>query len=264
MPSILMSYSPAAAALVARLSLREGIKDVSFRFRGKWMAQASLLAWFWPVICGGVVYGASWAFGLTRFELSSVGYPFYKWGPENVLGIGTRNMTPPMGFMVRLIACLVFSLVLCVGTLGEELGWRGYMLTRLFDAKIPAPIFCNGLMWGLWHIPFIVFASSTPHQESQWISGSFFVAGTIAGAYLLGYLRLRSGSIWPAVLAHASGNAIFGLALDAFTNGNPFWKGELRLLSMALPVVMLLSLRVLWTVHYWPDTPRQSISQEAV
>ena len=39
---------------------------------------------------------------------------------------------------------------------GEEIGWRGYMLTRLIDAGVPAPVIVSGLIWGLWHVPLIV------------------------------------------------------------------------------------------------------------
>ena len=44
-------------------------------------------------------------------------------------------MVPILGFLVLLIASLFFSFVVSVQTLSEELGWRGYMLTRLIDAR---------------------------------------------------------------------------------------------------------------------------------
>jgi len=251
-----MAYSPAMAALIARVTLQEGIKDVSFRLRGAWIAQATLIGWLWPALSGCLVYGTSWILGFTRFEWTSVGYPYGGWGPESLVGLSVVGMSTTVAFVVRLAACLMFSLVLCAQTLGEELGWRGYMLTRLFDAKIPAPVFWNGLVWGLWHIPFMALAPNGQPRESRWISGFFFVAGTIAAAYLLSYLRLRSGSIWPAVLAHASANAVFGLAFDGFTVANPFWKGELRLLSLGLPVLVLVLLRLPWLVNYWPSPLR--------
>jgi membrane protease YdiL (CAAX protease family) len=160
---------------------------------------------------------------------------------------------PPLGaFGIRLTACLLFAFVGCVQSFGEELGWRGYLLTRLFDAKIPAPVFWNGLVWGLWHIPYVVELTSRRNlSEPRWVSLFFFVAGTIASAYLLSYLRLRTGSIWPPVLAHASGNAVFRWAFDGFT-GATFWKGELYLLSLAIPVVALIFLRRPWVMRHPP------------
>jgi len=250
----LLSYSPALASLIARVSLRQGIKDISFRLRGEWVVQAMLLGWLWPVICGSLIYGLSWISGLTRFRWTSVGATYGSWGPENLVGISIFGMTPPKAFAVRLVACLLFTFVACLQSFGEELGWRGYLLTRLLDAKIPVPVFCNGLVWGLWHIPyFLILTSDRGLPEKRWVSLTFFVAGTVALAYLLCYLRLRSGSLWPAVLGHASGNVLFTWAFDGFTSADPFWKGELYLLSAGLPLLVLFLLRRPWIVRYWPQ-----------
>jgi membrane protease YdiL (CAAX protease family) len=213
-----------------------------------------LIGWLWPVICGAMTYGMAWFCGFTRFAWTSQGYPYGSWGPENLLGVSIYGMAPLDAFAMRLAACLLFAVIACVQSFGEELGWRGYMLTRLFDAKIPVPLFWNGLAWGLWHIPYFLMLTSGRNQpERRSISLFFFVAGTIAGSYLLGYLRLRSGSIWPAVLAHGSGNAVFTWAFNGFTAASVFWKGELYLLSAALPLVLLMFVRRPWTVRHWPQ-----------
>lgn len=252
--STLLSYSPAIASLIARLCLGESIKDVSFRLRGEWVAQAMLIAWLWPVLCGFGTYGLAWVTGLTRFAWTSVGQDYGTWGPENLLGISIAGTPVLYGFTLRLVACLFFSIFACLQSFGEEVGWRGYLLTRLFDAKIPAPVFWNGLIWGLWHIPFfLAWEPSRNLPERRSISLFFFVAGTVALAYLLSYLRLRSGSIWPAVLGHASGNTILRWAFEGFTVASPFWKGELYLLSTILPVLILLFARPRWIIRHWPQ-----------
>ncbi len=249
----LLSYSPAIASLIARMSLGESIKDVSFRLRGDWTAQAMLIAWLWPVFCGLGTFGIAWAAGLTRFAWTSVDSGYGTWGPENLLGLSIAGVPVLRGFAIRLIACLFFAVPACLQSFGEELGWRGYLLTRLFDAKMPAPVFLSGLIWGLWHIPFfLAWEPSRNLPERRSISLFFFVAGTVALAYLLGYLRLRSGSIWPAVLAHASGNTILRWAFDGFTVANQFWKGELYLLSTGLPVLIILLVRPPWIIRHCP------------
>ena len=215
-----------------------------------------LIGWFWPVSCGIVVYGLAWFFGFARLEWTSVEYPYGSWGPENLVGISVAGMVPILGFLVRLIASLFFSFVVSVQTFGEELGWRGYMLTRLIDARIPVPIFWNGLIWGLWHVPyFLVLTSGRNRPEHRVVSLFFFVTSTIATGYLISYLRLRSGSIWPSVLAHASANSVFTLAFSGFTVANRAWKGELYLLSVAIPVALLMLSRRPWVVHYRPGDP---------
>jgi len=221
--------------------------------------RALLMAWLWPVVCGGVIFGASWAFGLARFQWTSARYPYGSWGPETLLGLSIYSLSPFAGLIVRLFACLLFAFVWCIQSFGEELGWRGYMLTRLFDAKLPVPVFWNGLVWGLWHIPFYVMLSSPPNPpEPYWVSRTFFVTGTIALGYWIAYLRLRSGSIWPAVLAHASSNLVLVVGFPAFTVANGFLKGELYLITMALPMVVLLLWRRPWVMRYWPQEAAQA------
>ena len=250
----LLSYSPAIASLIARISLRESFKDVSFRLRGDWTAQALLIAWLWPVFCGLATYGVAWLAGFTRFAWTSIGYDYGTWGPENLFGLSVAGMPALHGFALRLFASLFFCFPACLQSFGEELGWRGYLLTRLFDAKIPAPVFWNGLIWGLWHIPFfLAWGTGQELHESRSVSLFFFVAYTVALAYLVSYLRLRSGSIWPAVLAHASGNTIIRWVFEGFTVASPFWKGELRLLTAGLPVLILLLARPGWMIRYWPQ-----------
>lgn len=251
----LFSYSPAVASVIARISLREGFKDISLRLRGEWVVPAMLIAWFWPVFCGFATYGVAWMAGFTRFAWTSSNSQFGSWGPENLVGFSIAGMPPPRAFAIRLVACLFFAIVACLQSFGEELGWRGYLLARLFHARIPVPVFWNGLIWGLWHIPFYL-ADKSPRRnlpESPAVSLFFFVASTVALAYLVSYLRLRSGSIWPAVLAHASCNVIFTLGFDSFTVANEFWIGELYLLSVGLPVLFLLLSRRRWIVRQWPQ-----------
>ena len=49
---------------------------------------------------------------------------------------------------------LVLNLVRAAG---EEIGWRGYMLTRFIEAGIPRPVLTHAIVWGLWHLPLILF-----------------------------------------------------------------------------------------------------------
>lgn len=239
------SFAPAVASIVARYAQGEGFDDVSFTVRGNWTIQAMVVACVWPVGAGIVVYGLAWLLGATRFRLGATWYPFGSWGPEQLLGISIAGMHVLRAFLIRLLASVLFAIPFSLVTFGQELGWRGYMLTRLIEGKVPAPIFWNGLAWGLSYLPTLFAPSTTAPVEAPWISFCFQVAGMIALSYLLAYLRLRSGSVWPAVLG-ASGTVVLSLSFDAFTWANPFWKGELYLLSLALTTIVVLFLPRSW------------------
>ncbi|MEZ4735063.1 MAG: hypothetical protein R3E79_48830 [Caldilineaceae bacterium] len=57
---LFLMLTPTVASVVARLTLREGFGDVSFRVGGRRGVQAILLALILPVIIGLVAYGVAW------------------------------------------------------------------------------------------------------------------------------------------------------------------------------------------------------------
>jgi hypothetical protein len=62
-----------------------------------------------------------------------------------------------------------------------------------------------------------------------------FVLPSTTLSIILAWLRFRSGSIWPTVLAHAVGNQAAALALLAFvTVGNLYLGAPVGLLSILL------------------------------
>src|SRR5699024_1248947 len=110
------------------------------------------------------------------------------------------------GFLA--VAVFPFTLLNCFG---EELGWRGYLLPRLLPRGVWPALLVSGLVHGLWHSPqlFIQFTSGS-FDLAQVLS---FLAFCLVIGVLLGWLRLASGSVWPAVIAHAANN---GFALTGF------------------------------------------------
>ncbi|GAB3154581.1 CPBP family intramembrane glutamic endopeptidase [Microbispora hainanensis] len=79
----------------------------------------------------------------------------------------------------------------------------------------PAPVWpalvLSGVIWGLWHAPLTLKGYNYP-ALGAWAAVLFIGFCVIFGA-LLGWLRLRSRSVWPAVIAHGSINAVAGQAL---------------------------------------------------
>ncbi len=62
-----LMWSPAVASVVARLVLREGFADVSFRLGGRREWKAIGLALIFPIVIGLIAYGVAWVTGLVRF-----------------------------------------------------------------------------------------------------------------------------------------------------------------------------------------------------
>src|SRR3712207_4134091 len=68
-----LMWSPAAASVVARLVLREGFADVSFRLGGRRGWKAIGLALIFPIVVGLIAYGIAWVTGLVRFDPELIG-----------------------------------------------------------------------------------------------------------------------------------------------------------------------------------------------
>ena len=127
----------------------------------------------------------------------------------------------------------------CLSAFGEEVGWRGYMLTRLITAEVPKPVFISGLVWGFWHLPLILSGQYAAGSR-PWLSAILFVIGVVAAAYLIAYLRLQSGSVWPAVIMHGAWNAIIQGTFDRATAGTPPAVGESGWLTIIVSIVVVL------------------------
>lgn len=208
-------WMPAIASVVARRALGEGANDVSFRFGGWMGARMALLGWLFPLAVGGVAYGLAWSTDLASFKRPTVP--------------GLPAVTDPAAAFALLLAIrLTIGVpIAALAAAGEEIGWRGYMLTRLIEARVPRPIFVSGLIWAGWHLPLIlggVYASGSNPLAS---AGLFSVA-IMAQTYLLAHLRLASGSVWPAIIGHAAWNATLQGVFDFSTVSNPnsLWIGE--------------------------------------
>jgi membrane protease YdiL (CAAX protease family) len=240
------------ASIVARLVMRESPHDVSFRWGGRAGTRAIAVATAMPLVVGFTAYGIGWGTGLANFrapELSRV-----------VLGMHFTFATNPlMRFSQSLLVLLVFgALDNCKYAAGEEIGWRGYMLTRLVDSGVRAPILISGLVWGLWHAPLIV---SGQYASGRYpiLSVCFFVLGIVAAGYVFAWLRLSSGSIWPCIWAHGAWNAVIQGAFDRSTSGRSVWVGESGVLTS--PTLILFAV-VLYRV--WPLAQPSSLLKAAM
>jgi membrane protease YdiL (CAAX protease family) len=221
-----LMWTPALASVIARLVLREGFSDVSFRLGG-------LRTWRWyvvglavPLVVGLFAYGAGWLTGLVDFE---------------------GDVTTVLRGLAY--AATVATLVGVLSATGEEIGWRGYMLTRLIDAGVPRPVLVSGLIWAVWHVPLIL-AGLYASGSNPALSAVLFIASVTSISFILARMRLETGSVWPAVYAHATWNAIIQGPFDGASTGPDaaLWVGESGILVViVLAVVAAVVSRGRWT-----------------
>ncbi len=247
-----LMWSPAAASIVARLMLREGFADVSFRVGGRRGWQAIVVAVIFPIIIGLTVYGIAWMTGLARFVPRPSGF-----------AAQLVSAAPVATFLVMLAAAATIGTIVGIlAAAGEEIGWRGYMLTRLIDAGIPRPVLVSGLIWGLWHVP-VVLGTGYAAGPSPTASVILLVVLATAFGFVFARLRLQTGSVWPAIVLHAAWNSIIQSGFDAARTGGDgsrlhdgasWWVGESGVLTViAMIIAAVIFSRGHWTIRRRPE-----------
>jgi membrane protease YdiL (CAAX protease family) len=103
---------------------------------------------------------------------------------------------------------------LLYGPLGEEPGWRGFALPRLFQRWSPlASGLMLGVIWGLWHLP--VFFSPDTNQHRLLLSLPIPPVLVVTG-YLLWAIALSLIVVW--VFQHTHGSVLLAVLLHTSVN----------------------------------------------
>jgi CAAX protease family protein len=127
---------------------------------------------------------------------------------------------------------------LYAGPLGEELGWRGYLLPELQKrfSNLKCAILI-GFIWFIWHIPLFMapFGTLVSGEAISFIPVLTYLVMIICLSIIITWLTINSkGSVLIAVLFHLSINA--GIALLFFPELNVDFK-KVHLLS-SIPMLI--------------------------
>jgi len=112
------------------------------------------------------------------------------------------------------LVCFAHNLLLG-GSLGEEIGWRGFLLPALLRRMSPlAASVVLGVVWGLWHLPIDFYAGFGLHGIGAVVARVVY-AVPMSILFTWFFLRTR-GSLLVALLLHASINVMGDLGLSSF------------------------------------------------
>jgi membrane protease YdiL (CAAX protease family) len=115
------------------------------------------------------------------------------------------------------LALLLAPFINVIFALGEEIGWRGFLLQNLMPLGQWKAIILSGVIWGIWHAPAVAQGLNYPGYP---VAGVFMM---IVFCVLLGtifsWLYLNTKSPWVAALAHGAVNASAGLPVLFFQPG---------------------------------------------
>ena len=142
---------------------------------------------------------------------------------------------------------IVSGVVLSFAALGEEFGWRGYMMPKLIElVGMPKALIIGGIIWGLWHAPL----TCVGHNFGMDYPGFPYVGiivmclfCTVLGTILM-YVTVKTNSVWPAAFMHAVNNSSPS-AMLLFTRQDvevPMWINTLSNIPLILIAILCFSL----------------------
>jgi uncharacterized protein len=197
-----LMWSPGAAGLLTRLVFQGNLRGHGWGW-GKTKYQ---FASYWiPLAYAAVVYVPIWIAGFSNFHAPLIGRVCQRFG---------LHASVASYFLLIATLGMVQS---CISALGEELGWRGFLVPQL--AKIMpfgGVALASGIIWSLWHYPLILLANY--HGAGpRWYALMCFTVMVLGISFLFAWMRLKSGSVWTGMFLHASHNIFIQSFFDPLT-----------------------------------------------
>lgn len=207
------------------------------------------------ICAAGLLAGA--ALGLFHFDLQNFS-AFADALNTRLAGPAARRASlPPLPVLAGLavLGMLLAAPFNAIAALGEELGWRGWLLPKLMPLGTLHAVIISGFIWGLWHAPIVLLGYNYPG-----VSGALALACMtgmcIAFGAVLAWCRLRSGSVWPAALGHGAFNAAAALHLIFGAAGGEIDLTQATVLGWSgwiSPLLLAVILFQFFPKKPWPD-----------
>jgi membrane protease YdiL (CAAX protease family) len=201
---LVLMFVPMIAHLATRLITREGWSNIYLRpdfSDSRW--RYYLAAWLLPfaaAIVGGAVYYLLFP---GHFD------PMMSFTRGQTTDPALASMAPGVFFITQLGLALItpWAFALLVN-LGEEFGWRAYLLPKLTPFGMGKAILLVGVIHGIWHWPSIFQGSDygLSYWGAPFIGPLLFVVMCCISSVFYTWVTLRTGSVWPAVLFHGAFN----------------------------------------------------------
>lgn len=190
-------FTPFGAALITVWRNDVGFLELGLRLgRVRWLVIAAVV----PLLIALVTTGVALV------------VPGIEFSPGVVLLPGVALPSGVPGLLVGIGIVLTLGITVnAVLAVGEEVGWRGYLLWELAPLGFWRASASIGVIWGLWHAPVIVEGYNYPSFPLLGVLVMTLAAVTFS--FLYTYLVVRARSVLAAVFFHGVFNASGGLVL---------------------------------------------------
>ncbi|MBT2116984.1 CPBP family intramembrane metalloprotease [Dyella sp. LX-66] len=211
-----LMWAPGIAGLLSAWLRHRSVAMLGFGWgRTRYVAAGYLL----PILYSLLAYVPLWLSGLAPAA-------FAEFARDCATRLHWQNAGLLAPALLQIFLTLTFGAIQSAASAaGEEIGWRGYLVPALHEKYgMGATVLLSGLIWAAWHMPVIFFADYHSAAPQAYAVTCFTLMVLITGG-IAAWLRLRSGSVWPAIALHAVHNAFIQWLLDPMTDasGNGAW-----------------------------------------
>ena len=231
-------FVPALSSVLTRLITKEGFGNMYLRPHFKGHMKEYLLVYFGPtvlLILSGVVYFLIFP-GSFDPELTAL--------KGVVASSGKQGLTASTLLTVQVLIFVVIGpIVNIIPTMGEELGWRGYLLPKLrMFLSDRTSLMMTGAIWGIWHLPIIVMGHNygTTYWGYPWLGIVTMIAFCVVLGIIQGYISIKLQSAIPAAMIHSTVNAGAALPIVLLKGSyNPLLGPAITGIIGGLPFIVL-------------------------
>ena len=210
--TVFYMWSPAVSAVIVQLRRRESVRDTCGLRTGRlrwvvfaWLAPLFVLAFTIAIGLSfpDVSFSTDYALFLSDLGLSEAQVE------ENIALLEGLPVPPVLFFIVQ--GLLAGATINAVAALGEELGWRGLLLSELSPLGFWGVSAVTGFVWGVWHAPIVAQGHNFP--EVPLLGIVVMTVWTVTASPVFTYLTVRARSVLAATFFHGTFNAIAGFSL---------------------------------------------------
>jgi membrane protease YdiL (CAAX protease family) len=147
-------------------------------------------------------------------------------------------------FISIVLSFTLAALFNSVFALGEELGWRGYLLAKLAPIGLGRASILIGIIWGVWHAPAIFMGLNYPGHP--FLGVLMMIWFTIGWSVVLTWLREVTQSVLSAAFGHGLINAVASLPLLLLLDTDSLIRAPLGITGLVpLSLIALLAFGLL-------------------
>jgi len=212
-----LMFAPTVANIATRLITHEGWSNKLLwpKLRRGWpFYLAALILPAVATIVGGAIY---YLFFPGRFD------PSMTYALEELGLVPLAEYANPWAFLIATSAyTILMSMTAVPLMLGEEFGWRAYLLPKLMPLGGRKAVLVVGAIWAVWHWPaiFMGYEYGFDYWGAPVVGPLLFVVICFFFSAFLTWVTLRSGSVWPAAFGHGVINAS-AMLMAFFIRGAP-------------------------------------------